>query len=96
MPKADLLIAKDVLQHWSNDDILAFIPRLRNYRAALVTNGFHEMRMLRLNQNISTGDVRPVDLARSPFNLPGWYVYGFETEEPKWTFLWSNPDRGAD
>ena len=38
LPAADLLIVKDVLQHWSNADILAFLPRLQNYRLALITN----------------------------------------------------------
>lgn len=89
LPAADLLIAKDVLQHWSNDDILAFLPRLKNYRAALIVNGFPHTMMGRINENIATGPYhRPVDLSRPPFNLKGWFVFGFHTEEPKYVFLW--------
>ncbi|HWY60619.1 MAG TPA: class I SAM-dependent methyltransferase [Rhizomicrobium sp.] len=92
LPPADLLIAKDVLQHWSNDDILAFLPKLRNYRAALIINGFPEALMNNLNQNIATGPYhRPVDLGQTPFNLPGWFVFGFQTEEPKFIYLWTRP-----
>jgi SAM-dependent methyltransferase len=39
LPAAEILIVKDVLQHWSNADIQAFLPQLRNYRGALITNG---------------------------------------------------------
>ena len=40
LPPADLLVAKDVLQHWSNADILALLPKLSSFRYALITNGF--------------------------------------------------------
>jgi hypothetical protein len=90
LPGADLLIAKDVLQHWSNDDILAFLPRLKNYRVALIINGFPDALMGRLNQDIATGAYhRPVDLSQPPFNLPGWFVFGFQTEESKFVYLWT-------
>jgi SAM-dependent methyltransferase len=90
LPDADLLIAKDVLQHWSNDDILAFLPKLRKYRAALIVNGFPENLMGRLNENIATGAYhRPLDLSQPPFGLPGWFVFGFQTEEPKFVYLWT-------
>ncbi len=91
LPSADLLIAKDVFQHWPNGDILAFLPRLKNYRAALITNGFHPNALARRNQDIAVGDYRAVELSKPPFNLNGWYVYDFEADETKWVFLWSNP-----
>ena len=38
LPGADLLIAKDLFQHWSNSTILGFLPVLSSYRLSLVTN----------------------------------------------------------
>jgi SAM-dependent methyltransferase len=89
LPAADLLIAKDVLQHWSNDDILAFLPKLENYRAALITNGFPAELMNLLNLDVPTGHVqRAIDISRPPYNVPGFFVFGFLTEQPKLVYLW--------
>ena len=95
LPPADVLIAKDVLQHWGNADILDFLPKLTSFRMALITNGFHPARMTKVNLDIKPGNWRPVDLQRSPFNLPGSYVYWFNGGEPKYVFLWSNPASGC-
>ena len=40
LPAADLLLVKDVLQHWSNADIAAFLPQLSKYKSALITGSF--------------------------------------------------------
>ncbi|MFY9317852.1 MAG: class I SAM-dependent methyltransferase [Burkholderiales bacterium] len=93
LPAADLLIAKDVLQHWSNADILALLPKLRAFRYALITNGFLPGDEARTNEDIPAGmDCRPVDLRRAPFSLPGAYVAWFLLDEPKYAFLWTRPD----
>jgi SAM-dependent methyltransferase len=91
LPDADLLIAKDVLQHWSNADISKFLPKLKSFRMALITNGFHPSLMNKLNHDMETGGWRPVDLPKPPFNLDGNYVYWFHGGEPKYVFLWRNP-----
>ena len=91
LPSADVLLAKDVIQHWSNADILGFLPKLNSCRMALITNGFHPAGMTRVNSDIKPGGWRPVDLRKSPFNLRGSYVYWFDGGEPKYVFLWSNP-----
>jgi SAM-dependent methyltransferase len=89
LPAADLLIVKDVLQHWSNADITAFLPQLQNYKGALITNGFPPDGESFVNCEIHTGaKYRPVDLRRPPFNLPGRYVFDFIAGEPKKVFLW--------
>jgi SAM-dependent methyltransferase len=93
LPPADLLIAKDVLQHWSNSNILDFIPKLKSYRMALITNGFHPSGIANINCDIQPGNWRPVDLKLSPFNLAGSYVYWFTAAEPKFVFLWCNQAR---
>lgn len=87
LPSADLLIMKDVVQHWSNADILSFLPRLKRYKRALITNGFHPAGLSRTNGDIATGGWRPVDLKSPPFNLTGDYVHWYNGGEPKWVFL---------
>lgn len=92
LPGADLLIAKDVLQHWSNADILALLPKLAGFRFALFTNGFLPGDEARTNEDMPAGmDYRPVDLRRAPFSLPGAYVAWFLLDEPKYTYLWMRP-----
>jgi SAM-dependent methyltransferase len=94
LPPADLLIAKDVLQHWSNAEIISFLPKLKTYRMSLITNGFHPQGMTQLNHDIPPGNWRPVDLLIPPFNLSGSYVFWYDGGEPKYVFLWSNAARG--
>lgn len=91
LPKADLLIMKDVMQHWSNDDILSFLPRLGNFQQALITNGFHPALRHLINNDIRAGLVRPVDLRSGPFNLSGSYIQWLQFDEPKWIFHWLRP-----
>jgi SAM-dependent methyltransferase len=92
LPSSDLLIAKDVLQHWSNEDILSFLPKLANFRFALITNGFPPNKTRYINMNIRPGKGRPIDLSRPPFNLSGTYVFEYSGFEPKRVFLWSRPE----
>lgn len=90
LPPADLLVAKDVLQHWSNADILALLPKLPAYRWALITNGFLPQSEPDTNRDIETGmQYRPVDLQRPPFDLTGAYVAWFMMDEPKYAYLWT-------
>lgn len=87
LPRGELLLCKDVLQHWSNADILALIPKLAAYRYVLVTNGFLPAAKARTNTDISAGRWRPVDLARPPFNVRGAYVFWYQADEPKFVYL---------
>ena len=92
LPAADLLIAKDVLQHWSSDDIQRFLPRLGRYRHALITNGFPAKLLPKTNARFRTGmGYRPVDLQQAPFELPGEYVFSYQSDEPKRVFHWARP-----
>lgn len=88
VPCADLLIVKDVIQHWSNDDIHRFLANLSKFKYALVTNGSHKGQST-TNLHGAVGGCRPVDLTADPFNVPGKYVLEFVADEPKITFLWS-------
>jgi SAM-dependent methyltransferase len=90
LPAADLLIAKDVMQHWSNADITAFLPQLQNYRAALITGSFPDYALGHVNHDMPAGAAfRPVDPGKPPFNLPGDFVFSFVAGDPKQVFLWS-------
>jgi SAM-dependent methyltransferase len=77
-PGADLLIMKDVLQHWSNADIQALIPKFARYRYCLITNGTSAEVQPNLNQDIPAGHWRPVDLALPPFSVAGEYVHAYD------------------
>lgn len=89
LPSADLLIMKDVIQHWSNSDILKFLPKLQGFRRALITNGFPSQWAHRINQDIPAGMFRPVDLTLDPFKIRGSYIYWYNGGEPKGVFLWT-------
>ena len=73
LPEADLLIMKDVLQHWSNGDIIAFLPNLRRFRFCLLTNDC-EVAGMPVNSDIAAGERRGIDLSRPPFNIRGTWV----------------------
>lgn len=64
-PPAELLLIKDVLQHWPNQAIKNFLPNLKNYRYVLVTNDADE----RTNVDIAFGEHRAVDVTLPPFNI---------------------------
>jgi SAM-dependent methyltransferase len=92
LPAADLAIMKDVLQHWSNDEIIAFLPKLNRFGRALITNGHHPAVVRLTNKNIPAGEYRPIDLTQPPFNVEGSFITWFRTvDELKSTFLWTRP-----
>jgi SAM-dependent methyltransferase len=88
LPGGDLLILKDVIQHWSNADVKAFLPNLSKFKYALITNGSHSGSN-RTNSDDKVGGCRPVDLIADPFNVRGDYIFEFQADEPKITFLWT-------
>ena len=71
LPTADLLVCKDVLQHWPNQSIVDFLRRnLARYRYALLTNDIasvHEHPGV--NADVPLGHWRPLDLEMPPFGL---------------------------
>jgi len=83
LPTADLLLAKDVLQHWSNDAIASFLPTLGNYRYALITNCVNPAGET-LNTDIVDGDFHYLDLRLPPFHLEAERVYSFTNAEKTW------------
>lgn len=76
LPPADLLIAKDVLQHWSNETILQFLPILSRYKYALLTNCVNPTGET-INTNVIDGGFRYLDLRLPPFSLNAIEAYHF-------------------
>lgn len=68
LPRADLYIVKDVLQHWPNRDVVKFFRRARA-RALLVTNDVWSVHpQPGLNIDIPLGHWRTLDVERPPFS----------------------------
>jgi SAM-dependent methyltransferase len=65
LPGAELVIVKEVLQHWPNAVIAAFRRRL-SWRRALLVNDWAPIG----NPDIDAGGYRPLDLAAPPFSWP--------------------------
>lgn len=80
LPNADLIIAKDVLQHWSNNNIEKFLPLLRKYKYFLITNCINPNGKT-VNINIEDGEFRFLDLRREPFSLQSEIVYEFTNQQ---------------
>ncbi len=91
LPHAELIILKDVLQHWSQQTIMSFMPGIAKYRFALITNCVNPYGPTD-NHDISDGDFRPVDLTRPPFSYKMSAVFEFTNKraifrlhrEPRW------------
>ena len=94
LPKADLAICKDVLQHLPNHNIRQFIDNLSKYKYVLIAN---DIGLVGENNDILL-DVyayRSLDLRSEPFNLPLEVVFEFirQPREPNIAvMLWKNPN----
>jgi hypothetical protein len=73
---ADLFIAKDVFQHWSDDSIFAFLPTLAKFRIVLIVNCVDPSGPTK-NLPILDGGFRYLDMRLSPFDLPAEEVFSF-------------------
>jgi SAM-dependent methyltransferase len=89
LPSADLLIAKDVLQHWSDRAILDFLPVLAKFRFALITNCVSPSGPTE-NLPIADGGFRYLDLRLRPFHLDAREVFSFSNRQTFWRGLFAN------
>jgi 2-polyprenyl-3-methyl-5-hydroxy-6-metoxy-1,4-benzoquinol methylase len=92
LPAANLLIAKDVLQHWSNDSVKAFLLNLTKYDYCLITNCVNPNGET-TNDNIENGGFRYLDLRLAPFSIQAEELLSFTNNrgtigsffsEPRW------------
>jgi SAM-dependent methyltransferase len=83
LPPADLLLAKDVLQHWSNATITAFLPHLTRFPYSLITNCINPKRPTE-NRDISDGEFRYLDIRLPPFVVPACEQLTFTNHLPNW------------
>jgi SAM-dependent methyltransferase len=80
LPEADLLLAKDVLQHLSNKMIYSFISILDKYNFSLITNcvGFDGI----VNECIEDGGFSHLDLRLPPFNVELEEMFKYTNKKP--------------
>jgi SAM-dependent methyltransferase len=90
LPPADLLLVKDVLQHWSNKAVTSFLPVLRSYPYSLITNCVNP-RGPTENIDINDGDFRYLDIRLPPFSIEAEEVYSFTNFRSAWRRLLEQP-----
>lgn len=79
IPRAELLIVKDVLQHWPSSEIIKFLPKTAGFKYALITNDIDIIDSSKNNSEIAGfGGWRPLDLGKHPFNLQGTTILEFQ------------------
>ena len=84
LPGADLIICKEVLQHWPLADIVNFRRRVMWRRRVLIVN---DCLPLVANVDIEPGGYRPLDFTEPP--LKSWNV----TELLRWTLAYPDGTR---
>jgi len=85
MPKADLLVVKDVLQHLPTKTVKEFLHKaLPHYRFALITNNF--MPTAALNMDIEAGAFRSLDIRKAPYFVDATAVYTFGRKRRTYSF----------
>jgi hypothetical protein len=67
-PPTELVLCKDVIQHWSTENIQAWLDLMKKaqFRYALITNCNYGPTV---NTNIATGGWRAIDLTKPPFSM---------------------------
>jgi hypothetical protein len=87
LPDADLVILKDVIQYWSNNEILEFLPKLKKFKKVLVVGSMLENDALMINHETTFGEYHDIDLSQPPFALSGSNVFFFEGKVWKYVYL---------
>lgn len=86
--KGDLLIVKDVLIHWTNEEVSFFLKHLSqlDFKYILITN---QIGKENLNSDIQTGQFRNIDINSEPFNANAKEIFIWDND-PKITYLIDN------
>ncbi len=83
LPRADLLICKDVLQHLSNENIFQFLKQLGRFKHCLITNDVDFKIETSDNKDIDTGGYRILDITKEPFFVNGNKVLTYVSNKNK-------------
>ncbi len=79
LPAADLLIMKDVLQHFPNREIMRFAKEVfPSFKFCLLTNSYVKINT-RTNTDVAFGGFRCLDLSAPPYSFDGCYVLEFSS-----------------
>jgi SAM-dependent methyltransferase len=83
LPKGDLIVCKDVLQHLANEDILLFLKKVSKFKHCLITNDlYNPFTILPTNSDLQKrGGCRQIDLTLPPFNCFGEKILTYEAED---------------
>jgi hypothetical protein len=74
---SELLIVKDVLQHWSSDIVKDFLESVRGkFQYILITNSQYPTD--EINKDIRIGQFRPINLLVSPFSIQAELVLTYD------------------
>ena len=86
LPSGDLLLVKDVLQHWPHADVAAFLAReLPRFPYALLTNDLASVHWTGpINEDIALGQWRTLDLEAAPFEVVARRRWDFDVRG-EWT-----------
>ena len=70
LPEGDVLVVKDVLQHWPNADVLRLLDAAEErFTFTMETNDVSsKSHPAKVNSDIALGDWRPIDIERAPFD----------------------------
>ena len=82
LPEADLLLAKDVLQHWSNATVERCLPIVDRFRYSIVTNCANPKGPTE-NKDIEDGEFRRLDIRLTPFNVAATELLRFTNKKPR-------------
>ena len=82
--KYDLIICKDVLQHWSIKNVISFLKLIKNYKYCLLINDFKNDKYKApigfkiFNADIIDGWYTTIDLSIEPYNVKGEYIFEWQ------------------
>jgi len=78
LPEGDLVIIKDVLQHLPTEDVERVLKKLEKYQYVVTQNDIFENQ--KNNSDINSGQFRPLDVTKEPFNRSGYILTKVYTE----------------
>lgn len=81
LPKADLLICKEVLQHLPNKNVFKMIRKFHRYKYCIITNDVDPQTFTSDNPDITPGWFRPIDLTAPPFNVKATKVLHYSLDK---------------